>query len=75
LKVDIEGSEHKVFAAASPDVLGRCKRIAIEYHDHIVPGTLDLLRRVLAPTHEVNVRPSTMQGCGILLALRRDLKK
>jgi FkbM family methyltransferase len=75
LKVDIEGSEHRVFAAASPAVLGRYKRIAMEYHDHIVPGTLELLRHVLTPTHDIKVRPSTMEGCGILLALRRDLKK
>ena len=74
LKVDIEGSEHDVFAAASPDLLGRFKRIAMEYHDQIVPGTLDLLRRVLNPTHEVTVRPSKMEGCGILLAQRRGLK-
>lgn len=73
LKVDIEGSERDVFAAASPEVLARFKRIAMEYHDHIVPGTLDLVRRVLAPTHEITVRPSTMDGCGILLARRRDL--
>jgi FkbM family methyltransferase len=71
LKVDIEGSEHDVFAAASPDVLGRFKRIAMEYHDRIVPGTLDLLRRVLSPTHELTIRPSHTEGCGILLAQLR----
>jgi hypothetical protein len=43
----------------------------MEYHDQIAPGTLELLRRVLAPTHEVTVRPSSMEGCGILLAQRR----
>lgn len=75
LKVDIEGSEHAVFAAASPELLGRFKRIAMEYHDQIVPGTLELLRRVLNSTHEITVRPSKMEGCGILLARRRDLKK
>jgi FkbM family methyltransferase len=74
LKVDIEGSEHDVFAAAAPDLLRRFKRIAMEYHDQIVPGTLELLRRVLSPTHEIVVRPSKMEGCGILLARRRDLK-
>jgi FkbM family methyltransferase len=71
LKVDIEGSEYGAFAAASPGLLGRFKRIAMEYHDQIAPGTLELLRRVLAPTHEVTVRPSSMEGCGILLAQRR----
>jgi len=75
LKVDIEGSERDVFAAASSDLLGRFKRIAMEYHDQIVPGTLELLRRVLSPTHEITVRPSKMEGCGILLARRRDIKK
>jgi len=75
LKVDIEGSEHDVFAAASPDLLARFKRIAMEYHDQIVPGTLDLLRRVLGPTHEITIRPSKMEGCGILLARRRDLNQ
>jgi len=74
LKVDIEGSEHDVFAAASSDLLGRFKHIAMEYHDQIVPGTLTLLRRVLTPSHEITVRPSKMEGCGILLARRRDLK-
>ena len=75
LKVDIEGSEHDVFAAASPDVLGRFKRIALEYHDRIAPGTRALLQSVLSPTHEITVRPSKMEGCGILLARRRDLEK
>ena len=75
LKVDIEGSEGAVFAAASPDLLGRFKRIAMEYHDQIMPGTLELLRRVVTPTHKITVRPSKLEGCGILLARRRDLKK
>ena len=66
LKVDIEGSEGDVFAAASPDLLGRFKRIAMEYHDQVVPGTLALLRRVLTPTHEITVRPSKMEGCAVL---------
>lgn len=72
LKVDIEGSERDVFAAATPDVLIRFKRIAMEYHDQIVPGTLDLLRGVLAPTHEISIHPSSMKGCGILRAERRS---
>jgi FkbM family methyltransferase len=75
LKVDIEGSEHNVFAAAPADIFPRFKRIAMEYHDQIVPGTLELLQRVLSPTHNIVVHPSTMEGCGILLARRRDLGK
>ena len=73
LKVDIEGSEHDAFAGATPELLTRFKRIAMEYHDQIVPGTLDLLRRVLSPTHELTIRPSNMEGCGILLARRLDV--
>jgi FkbM family methyltransferase len=73
LKVDIEGSEHDVFAAATPELLGRFKRIAMEYHDQIVPGTLNLLRSVLNSSHEITIRPSKLDGCGILLARRRDV--
>jgi FkbM family methyltransferase len=73
LKMDIEGSEHDVFANASSGLVGRFKRIAMEYHDRIVPGTLALVQRVLSPTHELTIRPSQMEGCGILLARRRDL--
>jgi hypothetical protein len=32
------------------------------------------LRRVLKPTHQLTIRSSTMEGCGILLARRHDLK-
>ena len=74
LKVDIEGSEHDVFAAASSEILTRFQRIAMEYHDHFVPGTLELLRQKLSPSHELTIRPSQLAGCGILLARRRDVK-
>lgn len=73
LKVDIEGSERDVFAAAAPDVLRRFKRIAMEYHDQIVPGTLELLRRVLSETHEITVHPASLEGCGILRARRHGV--
>lgn len=73
LKVDIEGSEYDVFAAATPELLARFKRIAMEYHDQIVPGTLELLRNVLSSSHVITIRPSAMEGCGILLARRRDV--
>ena len=75
LKVDIEGSEHDVFAATTAEVLGRFKRIAMEYHDSIKPGTLALLRDVLAATHDITVHPSGLEGCGILRARRRDLRQ
>jgi FkbM family methyltransferase len=71
LKVDIEGSERDAFEHADPAVLGRIDRVAIEYHDHIRPGTLALLRSHLEPTHHCVVRPSAVEGCGILLASRK----
>ena len=71
LKVDIEGAEHDAFAEADPAVLGRCDRIAIEYHDCNRPGTLALLQDRLAPTHQTTVHPSGVEGCGVLLAARR----
>ena len=74
LKVDIEGSEYQVFAHTSSELVRRFKRIVLEYHDQIVPGTRGLLQRVLEPTHELTIRPSHLEGCGILLARRRDLK-
>jgi len=71
LKVDIEGSERDVFAAAPAETLTRIGRIAMEYHDQITPGTLALVREKLAPSHDITVRPSHMEGCGILLARPR----
>jgi FkbM family methyltransferase len=73
-KVDIEGSEHDAFAHVSPEIVSRFKRIAIEYHDQIVPGTLAVLQSVLDSTHNIVVHPSTLEGNGILLARSRSLK-
>lgn len=72
LKVDIEGFENEVFAAASPEALRRMKRIAMEYHDNLRPGTLDILRKVLDRTHHIVVEPSKLKGCGILKASLRE---
>ena len=56
LKVDIEGSEHDVFAAASPETCSAGSSASrLEYHDQIVPGTLELLRSVLSSTHELTI--------------------
>jgi FkbM family methyltransferase len=71
LKVDIEGSENAAFRAVGPEVLTRFKRIAVEYHDQIMPGTLQMLQGVLASSHDTAVYPSTVQGCGIIRAARK----
>lgn len=71
LKMDIEGSESVVFAEVNPAILRRFERIAVEYHDNLRPGTLCLLRDRLARTHSVDVRPSTVPGCGVIRAALR----
>jgi FkbM family methyltransferase len=71
LKVDIEGSENDVFASADSADLQRFERIAMEYHDNLRPGTLHLLQDRLADTHSVDVRPSTVPGCGVIRAVLR----
>ena len=71
LKCDVEGAEHDAFAAASPAALARIDRIAMEYHDNLVPGTLALLRERLAPTHDIVVQPLEDRGYGTLFATLR----
>jgi FkbM family methyltransferase len=73
LKVDIEGSERDAFEGAPAEVFGRIDRMAVEYHDHLRPGALDVIRDRLAATHEAVVTPSAVAGCGILLARNRCL--
>lgn len=70
-KCDIEGSEYDLFAAAPDDALRRVERYAIEYHDNLRPGTLDLLVRRLDPTHRVESHPAGETGYGMLYAVRR----
>jgi hypothetical protein len=43
----------------------------MEYHDNLVPGTLDLVRERLSATHEVEVFPTGERGYGILRAKLR----
>ncbi len=53
LKVDIEGAEADMLAAASSSTLRRIRRIALEYHDNIRPGTRTDVHRLLAHTHRI----------------------
>jgi len=72
-KCDIEGSEHDLFATASSDTLSRCQRFAIEYHDNLRPGTLDLLKERLSPTHLLSIKPSNgNEGYGMLYAVAKS---
>jgi FkbM family methyltransferase len=74
-KLDIEGSERDVFEAVEDETLRKVRRFVIEYHDNMRPGTLELLRRRLAPTHDLRVEPNAAAtGCCIRAAAtwRRD---
>ena len=73
LKMDAEGAEEGAFSAADTGLIGRIQRIAMEYHDNLVPGTLSILRRRLSPTHELTVIPDPGAGHGRLFAVRKDL--
>lgn len=71
LKCDVEGSERDAFEAADRATLVRFRRIALEYHDNLRPGTLRVLVERLRATHEVVVRPEPGQEHGLLLARLR----
>lgn len=73
LKMDAEGGEEGAFATAAPEILQRIQRIAMEYHDHLAPGTLAMLRRRLMPTHELTILPDSCLVHGRLFAVRKDL--
>jgi len=73
MKVDIEGSEKQAFQSVSPASLLRIDRLVLEYHDNLLPGCLDAVRKALSATHETYVEPSTVAGCGILRAVLHQL--
>jgi FkbM family methyltransferase len=75
LKMDAEGAEYAAFLAADDALLLRIQRLAMEYHDHLVPGTLALLRSRLASTHDVEVFPERGMGHGRLFATRKGLEQ
>ncbi|NET73646.1 MAG: FkbM family methyltransferase [Sphaerospermopsis sp. SIO1G2] len=68
LKIDIEGSELDIFKSISDSILKRIKLLAIEYHDNLRPGTLDIIRSKLKYTHDIRNIPSNLSGCGLLFA-------
>src|SRR5215203_1442162 len=73
LKMDIEGGEHDAFSTADASLFHRVQRIAMEYHDNYVPGTLALLQKRLSPTHQLTSIPDPGQSNGRLFAVRNDL--
>jgi FkbM family methyltransferase len=71
LKMDVEGSEHAAFEAASEETIKALRRLVLEYHDNLVPGTLELLKARLSPTHDLRVIPTGERGYGVMFATRR----
>ena len=72
-KCDIEGSEFDLFEAATEEGIARVSRYAIEYHDHIRPGTLRMLSQRLDATHALTVKPATDGDYGMLYAVAKRL--
>lgn len=69
LKVDIEGSEFDAFNGLDDSALPRLQKIAMEYHDNLHPGTLDLLKQKLGTTHQLTVVSDRPRGdYGMLFA-------
>jgi FkbM family methyltransferase len=61
LKMDIEGAEYPIFAAASTQTLNRCRRIALEFHP--APGEVfGRLIAALTRTHKFSVLGSVDRG-------------
>ena len=74
LKLDIEGTEYEVFERLRREDLIRIDRLAIEFHEHLRPGTRELLASRLSPTHNVIVCPDPSGLYGMIFAaIRRDL--
>ena len=48
LKIDTEGAEGDIFHETSIPALRRCRRIVVEWHDNIVPGVSQIVRKRLA---------------------------
>ena len=71
LKMDIEGSEHDVFRELEPGSLKRIKKMALEYHDNLRPGTLEIIQRAIAATHTVVSMDGSSEGYGILRAVAK----
>jgi FkbM family methyltransferase len=70
-KCDIEGSEYDVFRQADPRDLARIRRYAIEYHDNIRAGILELLQDRLRKTHDLVVKSAHGEKYGMIYATAR----
>ncbi len=68
MKMDIEGSEYDVFEKIDENIISCIEKFCMEYHDNLKPGTLQLIKQKLAPTHTIEVYPDKGTGHGMLFA-------
>ncbi|HVS37883.1 MAG TPA: FkbM family methyltransferase [Gemmataceae bacterium] len=71
LKMDIEGSEYDAFSEMESGAVDCVQCMAIEYHEHLRPGVLALLRKRLQDTHDLEVQPEPLGRYGMILARRK----
>jgi FkbM family methyltransferase len=71
LKMDIEGSEAEAFADPVPE-LSAVRCAAIEWHEHIRSGVLQLLKQRLSPTHHIVRIVEDDPRYGMLYAVRAE---
>ncbi|MCG8527249.1 MAG: FkbM family methyltransferase [Opitutales bacterium] len=67
-KIDVEGSELEFFESLKKDDLLRIKKIAIEYHDNIKPGTKNYILSKLEATHTTTVKTDPGDDYGMIYA-------
>ena len=73
LKMDIEGGEYDAFSTLDDALLPRIKRIAMEYHDNLREGTLDMLKKKLRRTHDLTITgEGDGRGYGMLFAQLKE---
>ena len=71
LKIDIEGSEYDVFEGMEAGAVDGVERMAIEYHEHLRPGVLALLRDRLGASHDLQIESEPLGRYGMILARRK----
>jgi FkbM family methyltransferase len=73
-KCDIEGSEYDLFHAAKPEDIRRVQRYAIEFHNNVRAGTLELLQERLGASFQVNIIAGIdpKRGYGMLYAKAKN---